>query len=136
MKRFLVLIITLMFLGLSVFALADDSRCLLTGNTYSFEVDNVKYELSGFDCTFGPGCQAECDLWYGDFATGPLYHEVLPFHCYTDGSVMIAGLPCGLTLNGDLECLIVNTSDYTCYVLGDRTWCVPEDGVAINFEQD
>lgn len=143
MKNFLALLITVMFLGMALsvatLSFADD-RCPLTGYTYTFEVDDVKYELSGFDCTFGPGCIAECDLWYGDFDTGPLYHEVLPFQCYTDGSVTISiltyDLICGLTLSGDLECILVDALNYTCYKLGSKTWCIPGDGAAINFEQD
>lgn len=139
MKNFLALLVTVMFLGLTLLVTAPtfaDDRCPLAGNTYTFEVGDVKYELSGFDCTFGPGCHATCDLWYGDFDTGPLYHAVFPFQCYTDGSVTIAGLPCALTAGGDLECLIVDTSDYTCHALGDHTWCVPEDGVILGFTRE
>jgi hypothetical protein len=139
MKSFLTLLISTVFLGIvlsvATFSLADNG-CPLTGNTYSFEVEDVKYELSGFNCTFGPGCCSNCDLWYGDFDTGPLYHAVFPFQCYTDGSVTIAGLPCALTAGGNLECLIVDTSDYTCYEIGNQTWCVPEDGVVLDFTQE
>lgn len=135
MKSFLILLVTILSLGIAVFTLAEE-RCPLTGNTYSFTVDDTTFELSGFDCTFGPGCEANCDLWHGDFNTGPLYHERLPFICKQDGSVIINGIPCALDSSGNLECLLVDTSDYTCHQLGDRTWCVPGDGVILNFEQE
>lgn len=144
MRNILFLIMLIICLGTTVFTIADD-RCPLTGNTYSFEVDDTKFELSGFDCTFGPGCLADCDLWYGDFDTGPLYHVRLPFQCELDGSVIIdvvfdevflCNLLCGLTPNGNLECLIVDVSNYTCRRLGNKTWCVPGDNVLLNFKQE
>ena len=144
MKNFLALLMTVLFLGIAVFTLAED-RCPLTGNIYSFEVEDTKFELSGFDCTFGPGCLADCDLWYGDFDIGPLYHVRLPFQCESDGSVIIdvvfdevflCNLLCGLTSNENLECLIVDISNYTCHRLGNKTWCVPGEGALLNFEQE
>jgi hypothetical protein len=135
MRDILFLVMLVVCLGAAVFTLADD-RCPLTGNTYSFEVDDTRYELSGFDCTFGPGCEADCDLWYGDFDTGPLYHAILPFQCDLDGSVIINGIPCGLTSGGNLECLLVDTLEYKCYRVGNKTWCVSGDKVLLNFEQE
>jgi hypothetical protein len=122
-----------------VYAFAAENRCPLTGNTYTFELESSQFELSGFDCTFGPGCEATCDLWYGNFETGPLYHERLPFVCYKDGSVILTvdkiEMPCALNAEGDLECLIVDVSNYECYDLGNKTWCIPESGAILNFEQ-
>lgn len=144
MRNILFLIMLVVCLGAAVFTLADD-RCPLTGNIYSFEVEDVRYELSGFNCTFGPGCVADCDLWYGDFDIGPLYHVTLPFQCELDGSVIIdlvfdeiylGSLVCGLTCGENLKCLFVDTSDYTCYKLGNRTWCMSGDGSLIIFEQE
>lgn len=139
MKNFLVLLVTILSLGLAAFTFADNG-CPLTGYTYFLELDEVQYELSGFDCTFGPGCCADCDLWYGDFDTGPLYHERLPFRCYSDGSVTIDvwdyDIICGPTSEGDLECILVDSLVYKCYKLGSRTWCVPGGGVTFDLEQE
>jgi hypothetical protein len=130
MRNFLSLLITVIFLGISLSVLADDNRCPLTGNAYVFEVDDIRYELSGFVCTFGPGCEAKCDLWFGNFETGPLYHERLPFVCKPGGDVTITvdemKIPCALNSRGDLECLAVDVSGYTCVRLGTKTWCLPE----------
>jgi hypothetical protein len=123
MRNFFSLLITIMFLGISLSVLADDNRCPLTGNTYVFEVDDVRFELSGFVCTFGPGCEAKCDLWWGNFQRGPLYHTVLPFNCKQNGEVLIAGCPCVLTEGGDLECLLIDTTGFECYTSGNTRWC-------------
>jgi len=120
-KVFAVALVVGFFWALPLFA---DGRCPLTGNEYFLDIEDTRYELSGFDCVFGPGCSADCDLWYGDFEVGPLYHVVLPFSCSHE-TATIAGLPCALNLNGDLECLAVDTSDYHCVELGDKTWCFP-----------
>ena len=127
MKNFLSLLITVMFLGvsLSVLAFADD-RCPLTGNTYVFEVEDIRFELSGFVCTFGPGCHADFDLLYGTLPDGPFYHTRLPFSCWENGDAIIAGLPCALNSQGNLECLTADVSGYTCMRLGTKTWCLPE----------
>ncbi|MBE9592724.1 MAG: hypothetical protein IMF19_04520 [Proteobacteria bacterium] len=125
MKNLFILLITI-FLGLSLITLSlADDRYPLTGNTYVLELGDVAYELSGFECTFGPGCQADCDLWHGDFDTGPLYHSRLPFSCEESGDVIIAGIPCALDSQGNLECLAVDVSGYTCIKLGTKTWCLP-----------
>jgi len=127
MKRTLALILFIgFFWALPVFA---DDRCPLTGNTYIYD----QYELSGFDCTFGPGCSADCDLWYGNFETGPLYHMVLPFSCSQDATAIIANFPCSLNLNGDLECLMVDTFNYHCIKLGNKTWCFPKEPETLLF---
>lgn len=124
---------------LGTYAFAVDNRCPLTGNTYTFELEDLQFELSGFECTFGPGCEATCDLWYGNFEIGPKYHECLPFVCNQDGSVMLTvdkiKMPCALNTKGNLECLILDVSNYECYDLGNRTWCVPESGAILSFEQ-
>jgi len=135
MKRFVGLLVTA-FLGLSLFvvtsglALADDNRCPLTGNTYVFSMEGTDFELSGFECTFGPGCEAICDLWFGNFDTGPLYHERLPFVCTPEGNVAITvnktKIPCALNAKGNLECLINDVSGFYCVRLGERVWCLPE----------
>lgn len=141
MKNFLALLTVTTLLVLTVsFGIAEDTRCPLTGHAYTFEVDDLQFELSGFDCIFGPGCEATCDLWYGNFETGPLYHAILPFVCSTDGNVVLTveqkEIPCALNFEGNLECLMIDVSGYSCLKLGNKTWCVPESGVIFNFEQD
>jgi hypothetical protein len=129
-----------MILGLlwGTYAFAAENRCPLTGNTYTFGLEGSQFELSGFDCTFGPGCEATCDLWYGDFETGPKYYMSLPFVCYQDGSVILTvdkiKMPCALNAEGDLECLIVDVSNYECYDLGNKTWCIPFESEKLQFE--
>lgn len=108
-------------------AFAQDERCPLTGNVYVFEAGDIEFELSGFECTFGPGCQAVCDLWHGNFDTGPLYHARLPFICEESGDVLIANIPFGLTAAGNLECLPFVTTNYKCQKIGTKTWCVPKE---------
>lgn len=127
MKKVLFLIVLTLgfFLGSNAVALED--RCLLTGNVYVFEAGDIEFELSGFVCTFGPGCSANCDLWWGNFDTGPLYHARLPFSCFDNGDALIAGIPCGLTSSGNLECLLIDSANYKCQKVGTRTWCVPEE---------
>ena len=138
MRNFLSLLITVMFLGISLSVLADDNRCPLTGNTYTFEAEGVQYELSGFICTFGPGCQADCDLWYGTVPDGPFYHASLPFSCEENGDVIITvdqiRIPCALNSQGDLECLIIDVSGYICVRLGTKTWCLPEKPGEFQFD--
>ena len=133
MKNFLVLLLTVMFLGLTTFTVAD-TRCPLTGNAYTLEVDGISYELSGFDCTFGPGCLAKCELWYGNFDIGPTYLIRLPFNCQQNGDITIANIPCSLNSEGNLECLAVNTADYHCVHLGNKTWCFPEKPEKLQFD--
>ena len=123
-KVFALALVIGFFWALPLFA---DGRCPLTENGYFLDIEDTRYELSGFDCTFGPGCQADCDLWYGIFETGPLYHMILPFSCSQDDTAIIAGCPCSLNLDGDLECLAVDTSSYYCVELGNKTWCFPEE---------
>lgn len=105
------------------------ARCPLIGNTYSFKIDAETWELSGFECTFGPGCQSECDLWHGNFKVGPKYYLSLPFVCETDGNVILTvdkmKLPCATNSRGNLECLIADISGYHCIELGGKTWCLP-----------
>jgi len=132
MKKILGLLMVIL-LGLSLIAFADD-RCPLTGNAYTLVVDGLSCELSGFDCTFGPGCQANCDLWYGNFEVGPLYHTILPFNCQQNGDITIANIPCSLNSEGNLECLAVNTADYHCVDLGGKTWCFPEEPGKLQFD--
>lgn len=116
-------------------AFAGGSRCPLEGNTYVFLVDDVPYaELSGFECTFGPGCEAECDLWWGDFDVGPLYHAQLPFVCEESGDIVIAGFPCALNSEGSLECLAVDTTGYSCITIGEKTWCLPQKPDEFQFD--
>jgi len=138
MKRFFSLLVAA-FLGLSLLVLISglafaDSGCPLTGNTYIFDAGDIQYELSGFVCTFGPGCRAECDLWYGNFDTGPLYHERLSFACEPGGDIIIAGIPCALNSQGNLECLTVDISRYTCVRLGTKMWCLPEKPGEFQFD--
>jgi hypothetical protein len=121
-QLFFLFLISFLFCGIG---LADD-RCPLTGNVYILGEGDNQFELSGFDCTFGPGCEADCDLWYGNFDTGPVYHEILPFSCETNGDVVIAGLPCTLNSQGNLECLLVDTTGYHCQKFGAKTWCFSE----------
>ena len=131
-----IMIVAFCLTGISAFA--GDNRCPLTGSAYTLEADDVSYELSGFECTFGPGCQADCDLWHGNFETGPLYHEILPFNCRQSGDITItvagADIPCALNSDGNLECLTVNTADYHCVDLGDKTWCFPTDPQRLLFK--
>lgn len=134
MKKLFVVAMILGFVW-GAYAFADD-RCPLTGNTYIFEAEDIQYELSGFECTFGPGCEADCDLWYGNFDTGPLYHIRLPFVCRENGDVNIAGLPCALTIDGDLECLCRDVSSYTCQKVGTRTYCSPEETAVLQFGKE
>ena len=129
-KIFALTLIIGLFWVLPMFA---DSRCPLTGNTYFLDTEDIRYELSGFNCTFGPGCSADCDLWYGNFETGPLYHMTFPFSYLQDDTAIIANLPCSLDLNGDLECLMVDTSNYHCIKLGNKTWCFPEEPETLLF---
>ena len=135
MRSVLFLVVLVVCLGAAVFTVAED-RCPLTGNTYVFSIEDIDFELSGFDCTFGPGCEADCDFWYGNFDTGPLYHARLPFVCKTNGDVIIAGLPCTLNAQGNLECLVVDISGFHCIQLGSKTWCLPEKPGKFQFEQE
>lgn len=134
MKKLFAVVMILGFIW-GAYAFADDGRCPLTGNTYVLEVEDVRFELSGFVCIFGPGCQAECDLWWGNFDTGPIYHARLPFNCETTGDVIIAGLPCALTSDGDLECLFIDVSNYTCQKIGTKTYCLQEEIAVLRFEE-
>lgn len=127
----------LVILGILIFSPAlANAECPLTGNIYSIELNNVTYELSNFNCTFGPGCQANCDLWYGNFDTGPLYHEQLPFVCWQNGDITIAGIPCTLNNEGNLDCLIIDTTNYHCQKFGNKTWCFPEEVDSFQFIMD
>jgi hypothetical protein len=129
MKHLLCIVLAFVFLSWGV-AGAEDNRCPLTGNTYVFSVDGVDFELSGFDCIFGPGCEATCDLWFGNFEIGPKYYMSLPFVCEPTGDVRITidqiELPCALNAQGNLECFIVDVSGYVCSRLGSKFWCLPE----------
>lgn len=117
-----------------------DDRCPLTDNTYVFIAGDIQFELSGFDCTFGPGCQADCDLWYGNFDTGPIYHERLPFTCAVDGSVVLTirqiEIPCALNSQGNLECLTADIAEYHCVSLGEKIWCFSEEPGQFKFIQE
>lgn len=128
----MLMIVAFCFTEISAFA--GDDRCPLTGNTYTLEANGLSYELSGFECTFGPGCQADCDLWHGNFETGPKYHTIWPFNCHPSGDITIANLPCALNSDGNLECLAVNTANYHCVDLGDKTWCVPLGSELLQFD--
>lgn len=130
----MIMVVAFSLTGFSAFA--GEDRCPLTGNTYTLTLDaaEISYELSGFECTFGPGCQADCDLWFGNFETGPLYHTILPFNCRQSGDITIADVPCALNSEGNLECLAVNTADYHCVQLGDKTWCFPTDPQKLLFK--
>ena len=139
MKNILFLVVLVMCLGAAVFTVAED-RCPLTGNTYVFSVEDIDFELSGFDCTFGPGCEAECDLWCGNFDTGPLYHLRLPFVCTPDGDIILTldqiKIPCALNSQGNLVCLTSDISGFHCVRLGTKIWCLPEKPGELQFEQE
>lgn len=111
-----------------------NDRCPLTGNVYVFQIDDTSFELSGFECTFGPGCSSNCDLWYGNFDTGPRYYAILPFSCEQNGNAVIAGCPCALTENGDLKCLLTDISGYHRYELGGTVYYVPDKTNTFTFE--
>lgn len=117
------------FLFLGGLAVAEE-RCPLTGNSYVFSMEGADFELSGFDCTFGPGCEATCDLWYGNFEEGPKYYKSLPFVCETTGDLRLTidqvEIPCALNSQGDLECFSADISGYVCARLGSKVWCLPE----------
>ena len=130
-KMLFTMIVLLLTAFISV-SMADE-RCFLEGNTYVLTIEDVSYELSGFECTFGPGCSSDCDLWYGDFDSGPLWHVVLPFSC-NGGTVVIAGVPCELTDEGNLKCLMVDTSSYHCYKISGGTYCLPSEAAMVQFD--
>ena len=117
-----------------------DNWCPLTGNTYLLEADDITWKLSSFECIFGPGCQAECDLWYGNFEFGPVHYKPLPFVCESDGDVLITidkiKIPCALNSQGDLECLTVDVSGYRCTQLGGKTWCFPVQSEMFKFNKE
>ena len=131
MKKMFIVFLSILFVSAAV---AED-RCFLVGNTYDVVVDEVKIaELSGFKCTFGPGCSSNFDYWWGDFDSGPLWHTEFPFTCDEDGSAVIAGLPCMQTPEGALRILTVDTSGYWCVLFGGKIWCVPGDAEPMTFE--
>ena len=135
----MLMVVAFCLTGISAFA---GDRCPLTGNAYTLEADGLSFELSGFECIYGPGCLANCDLWYGNFETGPKYYESLPFNCQQNGDITITIVtddadfvfPCALNSEGNLECLAVNTADYHCVDLGDKTWCVPLGSELLQFD--
>lgn len=137
MKKLIVLLVTV-FLGLSLLALAEEARCPLTGNTYVLVTDDGNFELSGFDCTFGPGCEANCDCWYGDFEFGPLYHARLPFTCEPSGDMILTinkiNIPCALNSEGNLECFTSDITGYVCTQLGEKIWCLPKMPGELQFD--
>jgi len=140
MNRVIIFLVSIfLLLGGSGLAADDnetEARCLLTGNTYLFVDGDISYELSGFDCTFGPGCQSLCDLWYGDFVDGPKERIQLPFVCESGDVRLTVGhveIACTLTAIGDLTCLTADVSGYRCIQLGEKTWCVPEDAQPFTF---
>ncbi|MBE9571684.1 MAG: hypothetical protein IMF11_13735 [Proteobacteria bacterium] len=128
MKHLLCIILALVFLSWGNVG-AVDTRCPLTGNTYVFSMDGVDFELSGIECTFGPGCEATADLWYG-IETGPKYYLPVPFVCEPTGDIRITvgeiELPCALNSKRDLECFTTDISGYVCTRLGSKMWCLPE----------
>ena len=144
MKKILSLLV-ISFLGLLLVlfvskAISAENRCPLTGNTYVFSIEDIDFELSGFDCTFGPGCEAKCDLWCGNFDTGPLYHLRLPFVCTPDGGIILTldqvKIPCALNSQGNLVCLTSDISGFHCVRLGTKIWCLPEKPGELQFEQE
>jgi len=110
----------------------DGEVCPLEGKVFSTSINGTEYQLSNFECGFGPGCGGACDLWYGNFKFGPIYHYSagLPFLC-RNGSIEIAGCPCAF--DGDtLKCLIV-PDNFKCIKIGTRTWCVEKGTPMLDF---
>lgn len=104
--------------------------CPLEGKVFSTSINGTEYQLSNFECGFGPGCGGSCILWYGNFESGPIFHYPagLPFLCSHDGSIMIAGWPCAIEGN-TLKCLLI-PGNYECIKIGTKSWCV-EKGTSI-----
>jgi hypothetical protein len=125
MKHILWTLVLCCLLLLPAQVVVADDRCALEGHSYSFDIGDTSFVLSGIECTFGPGCSGDCDLWYGNFDTGPLDYMALPFVCWGTTAV-IANLPCALTANGHLKCLLTDISGYHRYELGGTIYYVPD----------
>ena len=108
--------------------------CPLVGNVYRYESKDMSIELSDFECEVGPGCEGACSLWYGNFDSGPLYHDSLPFSCTRNG-ITILGLPCDIDSKGNLECLIALIDNYHCYKVGAKTYCFPKEKKVLQFNK-
>ena len=146
MRRFFLasLLLGLMcFLATPVFA---GGRCPIEGQSFIFtsQGSNDSYELTDFNCSFGPGCGGVCSLWYGNFKTGPLQMVPLDFSCYIPkdaspdmASIFIANLPCFVDANvTSLTCIPINVKDYKQISISGKLFWVPKEVVPISFSID
>lgn len=140
MKQFLMSIAILLFVVSSSFA---SQRCPLEGHSFILTPpkSSISYELTDFDCSFGPGCNGSCSLWYGDFKLGPLHRIPLDFSCSIprdaspdEASIFIYHLPCFLDANStSLSCLPISMDDYHAIKISGKVFYVPKDVNIIKF---
>ena len=140
MKHFLM---SLAILLLVVSSSLAGQRCPLMGHSFIFTPpkSSISYELTDFDCSFGPGCEGYCSLWYGDFNLGPLHRIPLDFSCYIPkdaspdaASISIANIPFFVDSNvTSLTCIPINLKDYHEIHVAGKTFIVPKAIKPITF---
>ena len=144
MRRVIIAIIAASFLFPSM--MYAGQRCPIEGSSFNFipEGNNITYELTDFDCSFGPGCCGTCSFWYGDFKLGPINRIPLDFSCRIPrdaspdaASILIANLPCYTDANvTKLFCIPINMKDYHKVKVLNKIFFLPKDVNVIQFNKE
>ena len=121
-------------------------RCPIEGMSFNLmpKGSNITYELTDFDCSFGPGCCGTCSFWYGDFQLGPINRIPLDFSCRIpkdaspdEASILIANLPCYVDANATkLFCIPINMKDYHKVKVLNKVFFIPKDINVIQFNKE
>ena len=136
MKKVIIAIIAASFLFPSI--IYAGQGCPIEGNSFNFipKGSNITYELTDFDCAFGPGCCGVCSLWYGDFKIGPVKRIPLEFSCIKQ-EITIANLPCYMDSNATkLFCIPINMKDYHKVKVLNKIFFLPKDVNVIQFNKE
>ena len=136
MKKVIMAIIAVSFLFPNI--VYAGQRCPIEGSSFNLtpKGSDITYELTDFDCSFGPGCCGVCSLWYGDFKLGPVKRIPLEFSC-TERGILIANLPCYMDANATkLFCIPINMKNYHKVNILDKVFFLPKDVNVIQFNKE